>query len=250
MPTFRDKAIVLKTRPLRGADRQYIVFTERHGKLSLIGRGTRPSKSKMSPHMGSFGIAEVMVARGRRADRLAGAGLLKPFISLTASFEKAAYTQAFLLTLDSLTKRELPEERIFRLAADALEAFDSPRATTRAMVSQAFDAAIAQLLIILGIGPEIDACVRCRRPLEERPHRFHAGRGGVECPRCASSEGSPISAHAIKAIRYYRTTSVKASLLLRLPPNVGGELSRLTETLLSEHIEDRFAALHFLKAVF
>lgn len=253
MPTFRDKAIVLKIRPLRNADRQYVVFTERHGKLSLIAKGTRRGKSKMSPHMGSVGVVDIMVAKGRRFDRLAGASLEISRADLAHSFEKSVFAHSFLAAVDALTKRELPEDRIFRLADEFLAAVAACRSSSAAHaahLAQLFDAALWQLFVILGIAPEVDVCVRCRGPLEERRHHFNVIRGGIECPECSdTADGTVISPQTIKALRFFRSATMQGASVLRLPPTIGRELSWLSEILLCEHADDRYGALRFLKAV-
>jgi DNA repair protein RecO (recombination protein O) len=70
MATYRDKGIVLRSKTLRDADRHYVIFTERHGKVLILAKGSRRGKSKMSPHLGSFGVVDIMIARRPRWPRV------------------------------------------------------------------------------------------------------------------------------------------------------------------------------------
>ncbi|HSD12623.1 MAG TPA: DNA repair protein RecO, partial [Patescibacteria group bacterium] len=149
MATYRDKGIVLRTRTLRDADRHYAIFTERHGKVLILAKGSRRGKSKMAPHLGSFGVVDLMIAKGRVIDRLAGADLVRPYRTLMDSLEKTALAQGVLLTVDAMTKRELPEERVFALLAEWFAALDACAAPESGRRHLLFDAAVARLMDIL-----------------------------------------------------------------------------------------------------
>jgi DNA repair protein RecO (recombination protein O) len=249
MPTFRENAVVLRTKSLRDADRHYILFTESRGKMTVLAKGSRKGKSKMAPHLASFGIVDVMVAKGRVIDRLAGASLVRPYKNLMRSLPRTALAQSFLLAVDTLTKRDLPDERTFRIINEFLEAVDigpEPEDNERSL---AFDAGIARLLDTLGFALELRECVRCRAALVPDGNALNVLRGGVECANCREPLATPVSSAAIKAMRFFRTEPVAAVALLRLSPGTLREVGFLTDLLLSSQIEHRFHALRYMKAV-
>lgn len=249
MATYRDKGIVLRTKALRDADRHYIVFTESHGKALLLAKGSRRGKSKMSPHLGSFGVVDLMVARGRIVDRLAGAGLVVPYRSIMASLEKTALAQGVLLAVDAMTKRELPEPRIFALLAEWLAALDAGPAPEPGRRHLLFDAAVGKLMEVLGFAIDLRACVRCRKPLVPEGNAVNVVAGGIECAACKDPAASPVSPEAIKALRFLRGEPFSSVPSLRLPSGVRREVGFITDLMLTTHLEERFAALHYLKAV-
>lgn len=249
MATYRDKGIVLRAKTLRDADRHYVVFTEGHGKVLLLAKGSRRGKSKMAPHLGSFGVVDLMVAKGRIVDRLAGAGLAVPYRTIIDSLEKTALAQGVLLAVDAMTKRELPEPRIFALLAEwmaALDASPAPDPGTRHLL---FDAAITRLMAVLGFAIDLKSCVRCRRPLVPEGNAVNVIAGGIECAGCKDPGAASVSAEAIKALRFLRGEPFAAAPLLQLPPRVRREVGFITDLMLTTHLEERFSALHYLKAV-
>lgn len=249
MSTYRDKAIVLRVRPLKEADRQYIIYTERHGKVSLIARGAKKCKSKMSPHLGAFGVAEVMVAHGRKFDRLAGASLVSPTAAAADSAERSSMTQAFFACADALTRRDQPDARIFSLLAgylDALAVAPPPAVGTRPLL---FDCACSKLFDLLGVGLELAACVRCRGALVPDGNGVNVVRGGVECASCHDGMSLAVSSGAIKTLRYFRSESLRSSSALRVPPQVRREVSFLIDLLLSDHLDARAPVLRYLHAL-
>jgi DNA repair protein RecO (recombination protein O) len=250
MGTYRDTGVVLRNKTLRDADRHYAIYTSGHGKIVVLAKGSRKGKSKMSPHLAGFGVVDLMIAEGRLIDRLAGAGLVRPFGGILASLEKTAVAQSFLLAVDALTKRELPDERIFALIVEFLGALDgAPERTAVAGRSPLFDAAVGKLLEMLGHGLEIGVCVGCRTALVPDGNAMNVLRGGIECASCRGPMASDIDADAIKALRFFRTEPIAAAAALRVSPQAARQAAFITDLTLMTHLEDRFAALKYLKAV-
>ncbi len=248
MPTYRDRGIVLRTRPLRDADRHYVIYTEEHGKIVVLAKGSRRGKSKMSSHLASFGIVDVMIAKGRVIDRLAGVSLVRPHQTLLTSLAKTALAQSFLLAVDALVKREFPDERIFLLTQEFLDALETAPIGD-GLRSLAFDAAVARLLDFLGFALELRECIRCRASLIPEGNSINMLLGGIECARCRDPFSADVSAEAIKAMRYFRTEPIALSATLRLPPYAEREITFLTDLLITTHLEGRFHALQYLRAV-
>lgn len=249
MPTFRENAVVLKTKALRDADRHYVLFTEGRGKVTVLAKGSRKGKSKMAPHLAPFGTVDVMIAKGRVIDRLAGASLVRPCREIMRSLQRTALAQGFLLAVDALTKRDLPDERTFRLIVEFLDAVDGGPEPEDGERGIAFDAGVAKLLDLLGFALELRECVRCRNPLVPDGNALNVLRGGMECASCRDPLATPVSTAAIKALRFFRQEPVASSALLALTPQVRREVSFLTDLLLSSQIENRFHALKYMRSV-
>lgn len=249
MPTYRDRGIVLTTRALRDADRHYTIFTENHGKIVLLAKGSRRGRSKMSPHLAGFGIVDLMVAKGKLIDRLAGASLTVPNSGILASLPRTAVAQTFRLAVDALTKRELPEERIFHLLAEFFDALENGGTPIEAGRSLLFDAAVAKLLELLGHGLELGVCVGCRVQLVPEGNGMNVLQGGIECVGCKGPMSMDIGEGAIKALRYLRSEPLASAQALRLDDQSRREAVFVTDLLLMSHLEDRFSALKYLKTV-
>jgi DNA repair protein RecO (recombination protein O) len=249
MPTYRDKAVVLRTKTVRDADRHYVLFTEGHGKVTVLAKGSRRGKSRMAPHLAPLGTVDVMVAKGRVIDRLAGASMISPCKQVLRSLPKTALAQGFLLTVDALVKRDLPDERVYRLLADFLAALENGPEPEEGERGTLFDAAVAQLLDLLGFALELRECVACRAPLVPDGNALDLNRGGMECAGCRDAFATPVSAEAIKALRFFRGEALAATPLLRLRAATRREVAFLTDLLLAAHIEHRFHALKYMRSV-
>src|SRR3989344_5003089 len=102
--TYRTLGIVLRRRDVREYDRLYTIFTKSHGKIEAITRGSRKITSKLSPHLESFATVDLLIAKGRHWDHVAGVESVERFGAVSDKFYATwAAFYVFELT-DSLTK--------------------------------------------------------------------------------------------------------------------------------------------------
>lgn len=249
MATYRDTGIVLRTKAVRETDRHYSVFTKTHGKVVLLAKGTRKTKSKMSPHMASVGVVDIMVAKGKVMDRLAGADLVRSYRRIPASLERTAHAQGLLLAVDALTRRELPEPRIFDLAVSYLDALDDERWSAPSGRSLLFDAAAVKLLAVLGFGLELEACVGCRTPLVPEGNALNILRGGMECSSCRRPVSVPVGDGTIKTLRLFGSEPFATVAKLALDEATRRQVVFVVDLLLTTQLESAFGALRYLRSV-
>ena len=79
MSTFRTTAIVLNKTRLNEADRLYVLYTPEHGKIEARVRSAARSKSKLAGSIEPISLVEVMIAKGKYYDIIAGAQLVKHY---------------------------------------------------------------------------------------------------------------------------------------------------------------------------
>jgi DNA repair protein RecO (recombination protein O) len=249
MPTYRDRGIVLRTWAVRDADRRYTIFTEQHGKIVLLAKGSRKAKSKMAAHLTVFGVVDLMVAKGKLTDHLAGALLVKTARQSLGSLTKMTLMQSLLLTADAFTRRDQPEAALFSLLDEfiaTVDAMPEPTGGARELVYASF---ITRLTDLLGFGLELDACVRCRERLEPAGNALNVIRGGVECRRCQDGIAPAVSPEAIKALRFLRAVEAKRIWRLAVPGPVVREVKFLTELQVATRLEGRLPALRYFAAM-
>lgn len=250
--TYRDQGIVLLARPYKDNDRLYSVYTREHGKVVMVAIGSRRTKSKMSPHMSAFGVVDMLVAQGKRMDKLAGATLVTTWREVGARAESSIAAQTFLLLVDALTRNAAPDVRVFSLIEDFYAVLDTAAGAGIGERDGArqrplfFDAALFQLFDVLGFGIELGVCVKCRGGLTEQGLRLNIVKGGVSCVRCPDPMGMEVTVAAVKALRFFRSEKVGLSMLLRLSNEVRREVAFLLEVMVSTHVHWHFPAMAYL----
>ncbi|MDD2806948.1 MAG: DNA repair protein RecO [Patescibacteria group bacterium] len=152
MSTYLTKGIILKKSDLREVDQLFSIYTEHHGKVSAIGRGTKKMVSKLNGQLSYFGIIYLMLARGKVYDHVAAAEMVINFSSVTTNLKKIVLASFALELVDKLTKLEEPDSRIFSLLSKYLESINEHdfKDDEWEIIRQAF---VVKLLALLGFDP-------------------------------------------------------------------------------------------------
>ncbi len=227
MSTYLTSGFVLRSSPWREHDRLYRVFTDHYGKLELIAAGSRKIVSKLSPHLQPFCDVEIMVARGKKIDRLAAAHI--NHIYLKAPYESAHTTvaAALLELTDHLTEVEQPEPGLHQLLCNSLrQAATLPSEPTlfRPAARLLISLFIMEALHKVGLAVSFSRCDYCKQELQE-PVDYSWTRHGFCHRACAKDDTAlaPLSATVLGWLRQGINNQVTSSN--ELPPTVLGFLT-------------------------
>ena len=79
MPLYRDEAIVLRTQKLGEADRIITLLTRRLGKVRVVGKGVRRTKSRFGSRLEPGMHIDVQCYEGRSLDTVTQVETLDPW---------------------------------------------------------------------------------------------------------------------------------------------------------------------------
>jgi DNA repair protein RecO (recombination protein O) len=179
VPLYRDEAIVLRTQKLGEADRIVTLLTRRLGKVRVVGKGVRRTKSRFGSRLEPAMMIDVQCYEGRSLDTVTQVETLAPWGDAIAR-DYTAYTaaNAMLETADRLTEEHEPALQQFLLLSGALRSLAEDEHDAVLVL----DAYLLRALAIAGWAPSFHDCARCGA---EGPHRaFNVAAGGVVCPVC------------------------------------------------------------------
>lgn len=180
MPTYRDQAVVLRTRPLGEADRIVTSLTATSGKVRAVAKGVRRTSSKFGGRLEPFNHIDAQFARGRGSlDVVAQVETLHTF-GFGRDYPDFTAAQVLVEACDQLVAEEhQPAPRQFRLILGALRALDEP------MDGRPAGAVVdSYLLRALAVGGYEMAVARCAGCAEPDPGWFSARQGGLICEAC------------------------------------------------------------------
>ena len=110
----RTQAFVLKSFPIKEADRSVILLTENLGVILAIAQGSRKMESKMRQSIQDFSLLNVALVSGRTGWRLINAGFIKNFYkNLSNEKLRESICKVFNL-INRLVAGEMEDETIFR----------------------------------------------------------------------------------------------------------------------------------------
>jgi len=202
VPTYRDRAVVLRAYKLGEADRIVTLLTQYNGKVRAVARGVRRTSSKFGGRLEPFSHVDVQLVRGRTLDVIAQvdtvAGYSKP---LRDDYPRFTAGEVMLETADRLVAEEgEPALTQYHLLVGALHALGASRtvgasagddgdAQTRTP-TMILDSYLLRALASAGYKIALTECARCGQTTPQR--WFSATSGGLVCGTCKPPGASPL----------------------------------------------------------
>lgn len=231
---YRTEAIVLARLNLGEADRIFTLFTPQYGKLRVIAKGVRKSRSRLGPHLEIFTRCQLNLTRGRDLDVVTSAETLDAYPPLRDDLDVLGHASHMVELVARLTEDRQEQERVYdllrgslRLLADGVEPF---------AVTRHFE---FTLLVALGYRPELYRCLESGELLQETTNLFSANRGGMLSMACrgADPRAVPVSTNTQKYLRELDRNGLGNIIRLQVPIEtkreleavLGGYLRHLTE---------------------
>ena len=246
---------MIKKEPWREFDRLYTLYTLEAGKIQALAKGSRRSLSRMAAHLEPFLITDVMIARGRQIDRLAGSDEVINYKNLDQSIEKVALLSYCLEILDKLTSYGQADKKIFNLVKDLLEVADENHLSYERtlLLSRIF---VLKLMTYLGYEPEVHECLECKRKVGEEGLYFNSARGGIVCSECVQNSGNQVlgqmavTAPVLRALRNCHETSFRGFLEIYIMPETVKPLEILIDDFLKYHLDGDIRSEKYFYQVF
>jgi DNA repair protein RecO (recombination protein O) len=179
VPLYRDEAIVLRTQKLGEADRIVTLLTRTRGKVRVVGKGVRRTKSRFGARLEPGMHIDLQCYEGRNLDTVTQVETLDAWGDVIAR-DYPAYTAqgAIVETCDRLTEEHAPAVQQYLLLGGALRSLAGGEHDP----SLVLDAYLLRALAVAGWAPSFHDCARCGDP---GPHRgFNIQAGGAVCPVC------------------------------------------------------------------
>ncbi len=236
---------MLRRRDLGEADRILIIFTDRVGKLSVVAKGVRRTKSRLAGHLEPFCRSSLLIAKGRNLDIVTQASLIEPFRNIHQNENLIAYAGYFADLLDLFSVEGQENHRAYELLLGTLDRLNT--GTDPFVASLIFE---FRLLALMGFKPELYKCIECGRQLMPEINGFSLA-GGVLCPDCRSNQPltETISINALKFLRLVDQGDVEKVLHLRLSTELHAELDRTMRGYVSFVLEREPRSLTVLRTI-
>ncbi len=244
---YSTEAIALKRMDYGEADRILTLFTPHLGKLRVMAKGARRSTSRMAGHLELFAHSQLVLARGRELDVVTQAATIEPLREVRDDLVRSSYAYHLAELIDAFLEDRDPHPDLFALLVDALGALGGSEVRGNA-IARHFE---VRLLMTLGFGPELAACLGCRAEIKPEANWYSVTSGGVLCPRCGSHEPSagPIDVRVLKVLRYLQRTTSPSGLGVRVPGAVWDEVERLLRRQIEFVLERKLRATDFVHRV-
>ncbi len=118
MSTFVTNAIVLSYESRGESDRIYHLYTDKFGKIDALAKGSQKILSKIGPHLELPAVSRVLIAKGRKGDRIAGSEIKKSYRQIRSNFSKREILFFCFKIVDLATRPEERDEKVYKFLED------------------------------------------------------------------------------------------------------------------------------------
>lgn len=227
---IETEAVVVRLVDYGEADRIVGLFTRSSGLVSAVARAARRSQRRFGGTLQTGHHLVVELVPGRHGlGRLESARIVDPHLGLTTDLERLTEAALVLKAIREHMPEGEPDESVFDALVEQLAAVSTSGAEPRRLVRFRLG-----LFDHLGVGPQLDRCVRCGKeaPLD-RPGCFDARLGGLVCRSCGGSS-FVLSAAALTLARQIRRGEPPDPT-----PEAATELGRALDALAAVHLARR-----------
>lgn len=217
MAQHKTRAFVLGTADYRETSTLLHVFCEDQGKLSLVARGLRSTRSRSPSAAGVYNLVQInyTLKPSSTIGALTSIDLERAYEGLRTDLDAYALANYWFEIISLAAQPGHAWPGLFQLSQEFLAAIDSPEWSLSIAVLH-----MAHLLSQLGIAPQLGACGQCGRTTDLA--HFDAQEGCAICTSCAI----PVEAYVPIPDDMYRGASSSASSFLVL-----------VQTLLRQHLD-------------
>jgi DNA repair protein RecO (recombination protein O) len=214
----QQPAFILHHRPFRDSSQILDLVTRDHGKIALVARGSRGSKSRLAGVLRPFSPLRVSWVARSDLGTLTGAEAAGSPLGLQGDAILSAFYVNELLM--NFLHRHDPQPEIYALYAEAIGALGSTRDVARCLRS--FE---LELLSLLGYAVNVQFESGTQQPLQpQRNYEYRVEQGPVPVQR---SEGTMVFAGAV-------LTSIRAQEFDN--PDVLRAAGRLLRAVIAHHL--------------
>ncbi len=225
---YKTEAIVLKRAPLGETDAILTLYTPHYGRIRVVAKGVRKTRSKLGGHVEPLTRGAFVLAQGRNLDIVTQAQGHEMYVSLRSDIWRTACAFYVAELLDQYTGEHIENPELYDIVDGVLRWVGEGRPE---LALRYFE---LQLLRCLGYQPELHECTECRSKLHPGTNLFSIAEGGVLCAECGRSGAAvcSVSDDALKVMRFYLENEGTSARRLR----VGGDLSLELERLLRSYM--------------
>jgi len=265
MSDYKTEVIILRSWKSKEYDRIYSVFSREHGKMRVIGIGTRRPKAKLASGLEPLTRSDIFLVKCRALDRVKGTIVLRQYVSLKNHLDNLIDSKKTISILERLLGDNEASEEIFVAIKDYLKLIDRlskanllmeqcQRQIGGNMITKDFPVwQLAQLALFWkiiywnGYFPRFRHCTYCDRKIEERDKYEFILSQGINCG-CQSSEKTfsdsvknnlkiDLSKNVIKLIKFLVAQPMKDVEKIKIVAGDFQDLKQFTKLILEQVTE-------------
>ena len=239
------KGIVLRESDSKESDKILTVLTGEMGRITVIAKGARSRRSKVSAAAQLLAYSEMVLSESHGWQYLTEASTIELFDGVRGDIGRLSLASYFAELVDYVSGDETEAGEILSLLLNALYALGTLQ-RPQELVKAAFE---LRLMAEIGFEPLLDSCCACGA--SENMESVLDLQGGTLLCRSCSPGGrvAPLSAGALQACRHVIYGEAKRLYSFTLPERDMKQFSYAAEAYLGTMLDKSFRTLEFYKSL-
>jgi DNA repair protein RecO (recombination protein O) len=194
MPSYKAKAIILKSYKLGETDKIIRMYSGDGDLISAVAKGARKVRSRFGGRLELFNLVEMEITKGRNLDIINQAEILKSFKNISSDFYKFVFCE---IISKIILKTQAPggdrSPLLFKLIYVCFNEINDTGDEDIQSLKKVMCFFGIKFLKITGFTPLLENCSRCNRQLgnlyslSRDKIYFSVRYGGIICEKCAGS---------------------------------------------------------------
>lgn len=244
MPIYEAEAIVLRHYSLSDSDRIIVFITREFGKIRAAAKGVKKPRSRISGSLEPLSHIrlEFWTREGRELNQVRQAELIHSYLAKNPDLGQVCGFSYFAELTNEMVQENQSNHPLFRLLLASLRAGENS-AINQALLRY-FE---IWCLKLAGLLPDYAYCSNCGKCVKD--DRFFAWieAGQARCPDCSKGQGLPMGPAASSALAEMLKLTPEQFMVRPLNKDAAGQIERLTQRLLSLHLEKYLKSYRILK---
>ncbi|MDF2502837.1 MAG: repair protein RecO [Clostridium sp.] len=220
------------------------IFTEKFGKITVIAKGAKKSKSKFMPISLIFCFGNYTLFKGKSMFNVNEGEIIDSFQQFLSDLDTLTYA-SYLCELIDLSMVEGESNRtLFREFVTAFYLIKNKVGDIETL-TRAFE---IKLLALTGYTLNLDYCVKCRKKIDTSNYFSYQYYGGI-CNQCDKSNGKTISFAAFKTLSYLSKLSLDKVYRVNLDSKIKDEVYNILSDLILQSYGKKPKSLEILDSL-
>ncbi|WP_072984228.1 DNA repair protein RecO [Clostridium cavendishii] len=244
MSLKETSAIVIKTQDYKENDKLVWLFTENFGKIALIAKGAKKSKSKLFSITLPLCYGDYLVFKGKNLYTLSEGRIKSSFQGLLDNLEKLTYSSYLCELIDISMQDEESNKDLYREFVTCLYLLNTD-AIDYELLIRSFE---LKLLKATGYGLCFDNCVFCKKKMNISNFISLSYFGGV-CDTCKREHGVYVSKGTYNTLRFINNTPMDKVYRVNVSKEIKDEMFKVTSFIISSSYSKKPKSLEMLNFI-
>lgn len=237
------EGIVIRNSDYGEGNRIVHLFTRELGKVPVMVRGAKKSKSRLAVASQLFAYGEFILYGSGNMPSLNQAEIYNTYGSIQKDLIRMSYSSYIIEFLFKLTEDRERNPYVFELLKQTLDQLSEGKDVE--IITRIFE---MKMLSLAGVSPELGGCVSCQT--EEQPFRFSVREGGFVCLRCSTrmdAHSIPINPATVRLLRLFKVFDLTRLGDIDVKDETRKQLAQVTKQFIDEHIAIRLKTRDFIE---